>query len=129
MSKPKNSLTDRQLDSIIATILQGGVVLAALIVLAGGGLYLYRHGSAVPDFRVFRGEPSDLRSLTGIFADMAPFRSRGIIQLGLIVLIATPVMRVAFCLFAFLLQRDRLYILVTLFVLTLLLISLAGGIN
>jgi len=115
------------MDSIIASLLLGGVVLAALVILAGGGLYLYRYGSALPDFRVFRGEPSDLRSLTGIFSDAVSLRSRGIIQLGLIVLIATPVLRVAFCLFAFLLQRDRLYVSVTLFVLTLLLVSLLGG--
>jgi uncharacterized membrane protein len=115
------------MDSIIAIILQAGVVLAALIVLTGGGLYLDRYGSEFPDFRVFRGEPSDLRSLTGIIADTISFRSRGIIQMGLIVLIATPVMRGAFCLFAFLLQRDRLYISVTLIVLSLLLVSLAGG--
>ena len=127
MANSKNSWTDRQLDSIIASLLQGGVLLAGLIVLAGGSLYLFRYGSALPDFRVFRGEPSDLRTLTGVVSDAARIRSRGIIQLGLIVLIATPVMRVAFCLFAFLRQRDCLYILVTLFVLSLLLLSLAGG--
>jgi uncharacterized membrane protein len=115
------------MDSIIANLLLGGVVLAAVVVLAGGVLYLSRYGSALPEFRVFRGEPSDLRSLSGIFADAASFRSRGIIQMGLIVLIATPVLRVAFCLLAFLRQRDRLYVLVTLFVLILLLVSLAGG--
>jgi uncharacterized membrane protein len=87
----------------------------------------FRYGSALPDFRVFRGEPSDLRSQTGIISEAASWRSRGIIQTGLIVLIATPVLRVACCLFAFFRQRDRLYVLVTLFVLTLLLTSLAGG--
>ena len=129
MAGSKSSWTDRQMDSIIASLLQGGVVLAGLIVLAGGGLYLFRYGSASPDFRVFRGEPSDLRNLAGIFADAASWRSRGIIQMGLIILIATPVLRVAFCLFAFLRQRDRLYVLVTLFVLTLLLISLSGALK
>jgi len=129
MAKSKGSWTDKQMDSIIASILQGGVVLAALVVLTGGGLYLFRYGSALPDFRVFRGEPSDLRNLAGIIADAVLFRSRGIMQMGLILLIATPIMRVAFCLFAFLRQRDRLYVLLTLFVLTLLLISLAGGLK
>ena len=129
MAKPKIPWTDKQMDLIIASLLLGGVVFAGLMVLAGGGLYLYRYGSALPDFRVFRGEPSDLRNLTGILADAASFRSRGIIQTGLIILIATPVLRVAFCLFAFLQQRDRLYVLVTLFVLTLLLVSLAGGLK
>jgi len=129
MAHPGKSWTDRQLDSVIAGILLAGVALAALVVLAGGGLYLYRYGTALPDFRVFRGEPSDLRDLAGIIADAASWRSRGIIQLGLVLLIATPVLRVAFCLFAFLRQRDLQYVLVTLFVLALLLISLVGGMS
>lgn len=127
MTKSKRSWTDKQMDSIIANLLLGGVLLAGLIVLVGGGLYLARYGSARPDFRVFRGEPTDLRTLTGIISDAASLRSRGVIQMGLIVLIATPVLRVAFCLISFLQQRDRLYALVTLVVLTLLLVSLAGG--
>jgi uncharacterized membrane protein len=129
MAKSKNYWTDKKMDLIIASLLHGGVVLAGLVVLTGGGIYLFRYGSALPDFRVFRGEPSDLRNLTGILSDAASLRSRGIIQMGLIILIATPVIRVAFCLGAFLQQRDRLYVGVTLFVLTLLLISLAGGLK
>ena len=83
----------------------------------------------MPDYRVFRGEPSDLRNLPGIVAEVADLRGRGIIQLGLLVLIATPVLRVAFTIFAFLEQRDHLYVVVTLIVLTFLLISLTGVIK
>ena len=49
------------------------------------------------------------------------------IQLGLLVLIATPIARVAFSLVAFALQRDRIYVIVTLIVLAVLLYSLTGG--
>lgn len=118
--------TDRKMERYIAVILQAGVSLAALCVLAGGTIYLYRYGLSTPDYRVFRGEPSDLRAAAGIVADAAALRSRGIIQLGLLVLIATPVLRVCFSLVAFLLQRDRLYVLVTLIVLAVLLASLSG---
>lgn len=127
MSRSKSRLTDQQMESMIALLLTGGVLLAALIVLLGGSLYLIRHGSAFPDYRVFRGEPSELRNLTGIIAEAAGFKSRGIIQLGLLILIATPVARVAFSILAFLQQRDRFYVLVTLIVLTILFFSLAGG--
>ena len=117
------------MESIIAVILQGGVTLSAGIVLTGGCLFLLRHGSALPDYRVFRGEPSDLRNLPGVVAEVAAWRGRGIIQLGLLILIATPVLRVVFSVFAFLEQRDRLYAMVTLIVLALLLISLTGVIK
>ena len=46
---------------------------------------------------------------------------------GLLLLIATPVARVALSLVAFVLQRDRLYVGITAFVLALLLASLVGG--
>jgi uncharacterized membrane protein len=83
-----------------------------------------RHGSDLPDYRAFRGEPADLRSLVGIAADALSFRSRGLIGLGLLVLIATPVARVAFSVYSFLRLRDFKYVLITLIVLALLLYSL-----
>jgi uncharacterized membrane protein len=53
--------------------------------------------------------------------------AKGIIQFGLLFLIATPIARVAFSVIAFALQRDRVYVSVTLIVLGLLLYSLVGG--
>jgi uncharacterized membrane protein len=79
------------------------------------------------DRGVFRGEPADLRSAGGILRYAFGLSGRGIIQLGLLVLIATPVARVAFSVFAFLREGDRLYVGVTLVVLALLLYSLGVG--
>jgi len=73
------------------------------------------------------GEPTDLRTLSGIVRDALALRGRGIIQLGLLLLIATPVARVAFSVAAFAIQRDRLYVVVTLMVLAILLYSLTSG--
>ncbi len=127
--KTKRLWTDHQIELIIARLLQGGVLLAALVVLIGGGMYLVHYGAAYPDYRVFRGEPAKLKNLAGIIADASTFHSRGIIQLGLLILIATPVMRVAFSVLAFFQQRDLLYVLVTSIVLFLLIFSLAGVIS
>jgi uncharacterized membrane protein len=73
------------------------------------------------------GEPTDLRTLSGIVKDALAFRGRGLIQLGLLLLIATPLARVAFSVVAFAIQRDRLYVGVTLIVLAVLIYSLMGG--
>jgi uncharacterized membrane protein len=89
-------------------------------------VYLVRHGGARPHYGRFVGEPAELRSVTGILHAVAAVRGRAIIQLGLLLLIATPVARVAFSLVAFLRERDRAYVLITSFVLALLLVSLAG---
>lgn len=98
-----------------------------MTVFVGEILYLIYYGTTSPDYRVFRGEPSDLRSLLGIVSDAVSLRSRGIIQTGLLLLIATPVARVTFSVFAFALQRDYTYVIVTLIVLGVLIYSLAGG--
>ena len=117
---------DQQMDDIIGTILRVGVSLAALVVLIGGILYLRHYGFNQPDYRVFHGEPADLRNISGIIRDALELRPRGIIQLGFLLLIATPIVRVTFSIIAFALQRDRAFVVVTLIVLSLILISLLG---
>jgi len=127
MSQPKRAWSDEKMEQIIGTLLISGVIAAALIVLVGGVLYLIRYGATLPDYTVFRGEPPELRSVSGIITDALSFRIHGVIQLGLLLLIATPVARVAFSIFAFALQRDRTYVVVTLIVLGVLIYSLVGG--
>jgi len=119
--------TDEQAEQIIGNLLRIGVSIAAVVVSLGGLIYLFRHGAALPQYQVFRGEPADLRTVSGIVTDVLSFRARGLIQLGLLLLIATPVARVAFSVFAFARQRDRTYVVVTLIVLSILIFSLAGG--
>jgi uncharacterized membrane protein len=119
--------SDEKVEQIVGNILRFGVAAAALVAMAGGVLYLIRFGNTMPNYAVFRGEPADLRSVPGIFRDVLSFHTRGLIQLGLLLLIATPVGRVVFSVVAFALQRDRTYIVVTLIVLGILLYSLAGG--
>jgi uncharacterized membrane protein len=116
--------TDEHVERVIGTLLRWGVILAAAVVLAGGIMYLARYGSTIPDFRVFRGEPSDLRTVSGIVTGAVSWHSRGLILFGLLLLIATPVARVAISVVAFALQRDRTYVVVTLIVLAVLLYSL-----
>jgi uncharacterized membrane protein len=127
MVEPKRALTDEHMGRVISILLRSGVLLSALVVLAGGILYLIRYGATFPDYRVFRGEPATLRSVSGILTYALSFHTRGVIQLGLLLLVATPVARVAFSILAFALQRDRTYVIITLIVLGVLLYSLAGG--
>jgi uncharacterized membrane protein len=119
--------TDRHIDEVMGTLLRTGVVLAAVIVFAGGVVYLSRHRVPATDYRVFQGEPAELRSISGIVHEAMALRGRGLVQLGLLVLIATPIARVAFSFFAFLWQRDWTYVLVTVIVLGLLVYGLVGG--
>ena len=126
MDRPNHRWTDEHVETIIGNLLRWGVAIAAAVVLAGAVLYLARHAVERPNYQVFRGEPADLKTIGGIWRQAATEHGRGCIQLGLLLLIATPLARVAFSLFAFARQRDRLYVVVTLIVLSVLLYSLLG---
>lgn len=104
-------------------------MVAGAVVLVGAVVYLLRHGTEIPNYQVFRGEPTDLKTVWGIWQQTVTGHGRGLIQLGLLFLVATPIARVAFSLFAFARQRDRLYVAVTLLVLGVLLYSLLGSVG
>jgi uncharacterized membrane protein len=127
MNKPATGWTDQRIETIIGNMLQAGVLLAAAVVTVGAVIFLMRHGRETPHYRIFLGEPAELRSISGILRRAASVHGRNIIQLGLLILIATPVARVAFSVVAFALERDRLYVGITLVVLAVLLFSLGGG--
>jgi uncharacterized membrane protein len=129
MAEPKRGWGDVQVEQLLGRLLRAGVVLAAAVVLLGGAVYLVRHGGEPrPDLSTFHGEePSPLRSPAGIVSEAMAFRGRGLIQLGLLLLIATPVARVVFSVFAFWRERDYTYVVVTLIVLGVLLYSLFHG--
>ena len=127
MPRSAPSSTDQKLEQVLGNLLRAGVMVSGAVVLAGGILYLLRHGSAVPHYRVFSGEPSDLRHVRGIMNDAFALQGRGLIQFGLLLLVATPVARVLFSLVGFTIQRDRTYVAVTLIVLAVLIYGLAGG--
>ena len=116
-----------RIETAMGHLLRAGVIAAAFVVAVGGCIYLVRHGTALPEYRLFRGEPADLRTLPGIWSDARNLRGRGVIQLGLVMLIATPIARVAFSVFAFARERDYLYVGLTLVVLGLLAYSLIGS--
>jgi uncharacterized membrane protein len=119
---------DEALERRLGRVLRGGVLLAASVVALGGAVYLARHGGETADYRLFRGEPSDLRSVTGILTEVRAGSGRGIVQLGLLLLIATPLARVVFAALAFARERDALYAMVALVVLSAMLVGLLGGV-
>ncbi len=127
MDDSANRWSEQRIETIVANLLRAGVVLAASVVAFGGILFLIRHGREIPHYGTFTGEPEQFRSIRGIFGGAASLQGRNIIQLGLLVLIATPVARVAFSVVAFALGRDRMYVCFTLVVLAVLIFSLAGG--
>jgi uncharacterized membrane protein len=123
----ETSLSDRRLETIIGNLLRARVVIAATVTSIGGVIYLVHSGESPAHYRVFYGEPAVVRQVKGVLSDACSGDRLGIMELGLLLLIATPVARVVFSLVAFAVQRDRLYVVVTLAVLRALTFSMAGG--
>jgi uncharacterized membrane protein len=123
---PAASWGDERVELVLANVLRAGVMLAASLVLTGGVMYLSRHGGGHPDYGRFVAEPGTLNHPIRVLRAALAGESLGIIQLGVLILIATPVLRVAFSLVAFARERDRIYIALTALVLGILLLSLFG---
>lgn len=121
------TLSEQQLEHLLSNLLKFGVLIASAVVLLGGILYLIHHGTEPVDYQFFRGEPSQFRSPTGVVNAVLSGSRRGIIQLGLLLLIATPIMRVIISLLAFLWRREFIYVAVTSLVLASLTYSLVAA--
>ena len=119
--------TDQKVEDLVGNLLRIGVSLAALIVFAGAVIYLAKHGGEPAAYSVFRGEPNQLRSIPGVLREAIAFQGRGIIQLGLLFLIATPVARVVLSIVGFAAERDRMYVGFATVVLVILIYSLFGS--
>lgn len=120
-------LSDERVEALIATLLRAGVVIAALVVIGGAVPYLAAHPRAHVTYRTFQGEPDELKAVHQIIPNAFSGNPRGIMQLGLLLLIATPIARVVFSAGAFAVEGDRMYVGFTLIVLAVLLYSLFGS--
>lgn len=112
---------DRRMEVIMGRLLQIGVLLASLVMVSGGILYIKEHHAASPNYRAFSSEPQRLRHFKGIIEGVGAGDPAAVIQLAVLLLIATPVARVVFALIAFGIERDKLYIFVSSLVLAVLL--------
>lgn len=120
-------MTDRKLEILVSVLLRTGVLIAGAVVLAGGLYLIVQDGGRRADFANFRGEPPVNRLLHEITVSAFHGSAPSIIQFGMLLLIATPILRVALSLAGFALERDRAYVLITAAVLAILLYSLITG--
>lgn len=121
IEKPES---EQKLEALLSNLLKYGVLLASAVVLFGGIIYLFNYGSEPVTYRFFYGEPERLRSPIGIVKAVQDGYSDAVIQLGLLVLVSIPVIRVIISLFSFLKQRDFTYFFISLLVLGALTYSL-----
>ena len=117
--------TDMQL--LLGKVLRAGTIISISVVFLGGILYLYRHGYSVANYREFKGIPDFVRLSTQLINESLKFKGQAIIQVGIILLIATPIIRVIFSAVGFALEKDYLYFGISLLVLLIIFFSALGG--
>lgn len=110
-----------RLQSVLSRALIWSVAISAVVTLSGIGLHLAHHVADRVALGTFESQPEAMRSLTQIFTGALRLEARPVMQLGLALLIATPIVRVFFALIVFAVQRDRLYAVISGLVLLLLL--------
>ena len=114
-------IKDEDLERIIGQLLRFGVLLSSFVVLAGGIVYLIRHGGQQPAFGSFRGEPDKMKNPVPMWKAILHGEGRPLIALGLLLLILTPIARIAFSVAGYWMEKDYLYVAITLFVLAVIL--------
>jgi uncharacterized membrane protein len=117
---------DKSVELFLGRLLRWGVLLAAAVVFVGGVWFVAESYDVPQNYRTFRGEPAELRAVPQIVQQAIALRPLGLIQFGLLLLIATPVARVVFSVLGFALERDWMYVVITLLVLALLLYTLTS---
>jgi uncharacterized membrane protein len=118
---------DYALEQRLGTLLRGGVILSASVTLIGGIMFLASHGTVPVSYHTFSGEPEGLRTVGGVIEGVVHGDSISIIQLGVLLLIATPIARVLMSVIGFARERVWMYVGCSLLVLALLSYGLLHG--
>jgi uncharacterized membrane protein len=127
MTTGTKASSGKRFESAIGVLLRVGVALAAAVVLAGGIIYLAKFGGTHPDYKIFLGEPAEFSRVSAILHNAVGGSGPDLIQLGLLLLIATPIARVVVSVLVFLAEKDWLYVAFTMIVLAVLVYGLAGS--
>jgi uncharacterized membrane protein len=115
------------MEAIMGRLLQAGVLLSATVVLAGGVMYALAHRSSRADSSAFIATPIVLRHPMALLRGIAQGYASAIVVAGILLLVATPICRVIFAVIAFAIERDRLYVAISLTVLAVLLLGMLHG--
>lgn len=121
------------IENLISITLRTGVFVSIAVILAGV-IFTFAHHPAYFSSRPALGDLIDARehytsSIRGVAEGVRAFHGQAIVMLGILLLIATPIIRVAISVFLFAAERDRRYVVITAAVLVLLLISLVTGLG
>ena len=123
----KENIKDKDIQLILGTLLRAGVIISMAIVLIGGVIFLIHNKGVITDYKVFKPELAKFSSIAAIFKGVLTLQGDAVVQFGILMLIFTPIARIVFAIFSFLIERDYLYVLIGFIILAIITISLNGG--
>jgi len=112
---------------LLSHVLRAGTVTSISVVIIGGIFFICRHGPSVADYHTFKGIPDFIQNASGIFHGIWALHGQAMIQFGIVLLIATPILRIVFSAIGFVLEKDYLYLGISLLVLGIIFFSMMSG--
>ena len=124
----KEKFGERDFQQLIGNLLRYGVWISLAVAFLGGIVYLSSHGTETVNYATFiENDRSIFQVVSQVFEGIATFQGESLIFLGIILLFLTPVLRVILSLFSFLLEKDYLYVGITLVVILIIGVSVWLG--
>lgn len=119
---------EKDFQTIVGNLLRYGVWISLSVAFIGGIVYLMGHSTDIENYSVFHENDRNIfEVITTIYNGVIQGNGESLIFFGIILLFLTPVLRVLLSLFAFLLEKDYLYVVITLIVIFIILVSVALG--
>lgn len=123
---PAATSDDHAMEVRLSKLLTIGTTTSAAVVLVGIAMYLWRHSGDRMDFSTFRLHADELNAPATILTKALALDAPAIMQLGVLLLVLTPIARVAFTLVMFMVRRDWMYVAIAAIVLVVLSLGLVG---
>lgn len=123
-----SKFTDKQLQSVIGNVLRYGVLSALTVTILGGIILLLKDSQQTVSFSTFVEKDQNLVVVfQTILNGLKEWNGESIIYLGVLLLFLTPALRLVLSLFSFFLEKDTLYVIITLIVISVIILSLSFG--
>ncbi|WP_343697811.1 DUF1634 domain-containing protein [Flavobacterium sp.] len=119
---------EKDFQTIIGNLLRYGVWISLSVAFIGGIVYLMHHGNDIEDYSVFKENDRNIFEVVGtVIKGVFSGSGEYLIFFGIILLFLTPVFRVLLSLFSFLIEKDYLYVVITLIVILIIITSISFG--
>ena len=119
---------EKDFQTIIGNLLRYGVWISLSVAFLGGIVYLINNGSHIEDYSVFKENDRNIfEVITAVYNGAIQGNGSYLIFVGIILLFLTPVLRVLLSLFSFILEKDYLYVGITLIVIAIIITSISFG--